>query len=67
MADQSGSGKVKLRWIGHAAFEIQSSGGTKILIDPFIKDNPVTPEPLKELDPDRGRKSKDLACGAPLS
>jgi L-ascorbate metabolism protein UlaG (beta-lactamase superfamily) len=50
MADQSGKGKVKLRWIGHAAFEIESSGGTKLLIDPFIKDNPATPEPLKKLD-----------------
>jgi L-ascorbate metabolism protein UlaG (beta-lactamase superfamily) len=50
MADQSGKGKVKLRWIGHAAFEIESSGGTKLLIDPFIKDNPATPEPLRKLD-----------------
>jgi L-ascorbate metabolism protein UlaG (beta-lactamase superfamily) len=41
---------VKLRWIGHAAFEIESSGGTRLLIDPFIKDNPVAPEPLKKLD-----------------
>ena len=31
MADQSGKGKVKLRWLGHAAFEIESSGGTKLL------------------------------------
>jgi L-ascorbate metabolism protein UlaG (beta-lactamase superfamily) len=50
MANQSGKGKVKLRWLGHAAFEVESSGGTKLLIDPFIKDNPVTPEPLKKLD-----------------
>lgn len=50
MADQSGKGKVKLRWLGHAAFEIESSGGTKLLIDPFIKDNPVTPAALKKLD-----------------
>lgn len=50
MAEQSGRGKVKLRWLGHAAFEIESSGGTRLLVDPFIKDNPVTPEPLKKLD-----------------
>ena len=50
MADQSGKGKVKLRWLGHAAFEIESSSGTKLLIDPFITDNPATPEPLKNLD-----------------
>ena len=56
MSDQSGrsdaraSGDVKVRWLGHAAFEVESPGGTKLLIDPFIKDNPVTPEPLKKLD-----------------
>lgn len=50
MVEQTGKGKVKLRWIGHAAFEIESSGGTRLLLDPFIKDNPVTPEPLKKLD-----------------
>ena len=44
------SGKVKVRWLGHAAFEVESPEGTKLLIDPFIKDNPVTPEPLKKLD-----------------
>ena len=50
MSDKSGTGKVKLRWLGHAAFEVESSGGTKLVIDPFITDNPVTPEPLKKLD-----------------
>jgi L-ascorbate metabolism protein UlaG (beta-lactamase superfamily) len=56
MSDQSGTsgarttGKVKARWLGHAAFEVESPGGTKLVIDPFIKDNPVTPEPLKKLD-----------------
>jgi L-ascorbate metabolism protein UlaG (beta-lactamase superfamily) len=54
MADQTGKGKVKLRWLGHAAFEIESSGGTKLLVDPFITDNPVTPEPLKKLDRYKG-------------
>mgnify|MGYP001597841044 CR=1 FL=1 len=56
MPDQSGksgshtTGKVKVRWLGHAAFEIESPGGTRLLIDPFIKENPVTPEPLRKLD-----------------
>ena len=48
-------GPVKLRWLGHAAFEIESSGGTRLLVDPFITDNPVTPEPLKQLDRYEGR------------
>ena len=50
MSDATKTGTVKLRWLGHSAFEIESSGGTKLLVDPFITDNPVTPEPLKELD-----------------
>jgi L-ascorbate metabolism protein UlaG (beta-lactamase superfamily) len=40
---------VKLRWLGHAAFEITSPGGTRLLIDPFITGNPVTPAQLKDL------------------
>jgi L-ascorbate metabolism protein UlaG (beta-lactamase superfamily) len=62
MADQSGKGKVKLRWLGHAAFEIESSGGTKLLIDPFIKDNPVTPESLKKLDRYSGVDKPSAIC-----
>src|SRR3569832_281548 len=62
MPDQSGSGKVTLRWIGHAAFEIQSSSGTKILIDPYIKENPVAPEPLKRLDRYRNADRPAVIC-----
>jgi len=60
MADQSG--KVKLRWLGHAAFEIESSGGTKLLLDPFITDNPATPEPLKKLDRYKGADKPTAIC-----
>lgn len=41
---------ITARWLGHAAFEITSAGGTKILIDPFISGNPATPAALKSLD-----------------
>ena len=41
---------ITVRWLGHATFEITSSGGTKILIDPFITGNPATPAALKSLD-----------------
>jgi L-ascorbate metabolism protein UlaG (beta-lactamase superfamily) len=47
---QGKSGGVMVRWLGHAAFEVESPGGTKLVIDPFIKDNPATPEPLKKLE-----------------
>ncbi|MEO7457464.1 MAG: metal-dependent hydrolase, partial [Gemmatimonadaceae bacterium] len=39
----------RVQWLGHAAFEITSPGGTKILIDPFISGNPATPDSLKNL------------------
>jgi len=38
-----------LRWLGHATFEVTSSGGTRILIDPFVANNPRTPDSLKSL------------------
>lgn len=41
---------ITVRWLGHAAFEVTSAGGTKIVIDPFITGNPATPAPLKSLD-----------------
>lgn len=50
MSDEFEKGAVRLRWLGHAAFEIESSTGTKLLVDPFITDNPVTPAQLKKLD-----------------
>ena len=40
---------VAVRWLGHAAFEIVSSGGTRILIDPFLSGNPSTPDSLKNM------------------
>jgi L-ascorbate metabolism protein UlaG (beta-lactamase superfamily) len=42
--------QTEIRWLGHAAFEIVSSGGTRILVDPFITGNPATPDSLKRLD-----------------
>jgi L-ascorbate metabolism protein UlaG (beta-lactamase superfamily) len=40
---------ITVQWLGHAAFEITSSGGTKLLIDPFLSANPSTPDSLKRL------------------
>ena len=44
------SASIAVRWLGHAAFEVTSPGGTRILIDPFITGNPSTPDSLKNLD-----------------
>lgn len=41
--------EIQITWLGHAAFEIVSSNGTRILIDPFIKGNPAIPAELKDL------------------
>lgn len=41
--------QITIRWLGHAAFEITSPGGTKLLLDPFISGNPSTPDSLKDL------------------
>ena len=40
---------IQITWLGHAAFEIVSAGGTRILIDPFLKENPATPAEFKDL------------------
>jgi L-ascorbate metabolism protein UlaG (beta-lactamase superfamily) len=41
--------QIQITWLGHAAFEIVSPGGTTILIDPFLKQNPATPAARKDL------------------
>src|SRR2546428_2755856 len=40
---------ITITWLGHAAFEIMTPGGTKLLVDPFLKNNPATPEAFKDL------------------
>ncbi|MEO8199426.1 MAG: metal-dependent hydrolase [Gemmatimonadota bacterium] len=42
--------RITVRWLGHATFEVESAGGTRILIDPFIMGNPATPDSLKSLE-----------------
>ena len=41
--------EIQITWLGHAAFELVSSGGTDLLIDPFLTKNPATPAELKNL------------------
>ncbi|MGH9512699.1 MAG: metal-dependent hydrolase [Terriglobales bacterium] len=38
---------IKLTWLGHATFRIETPGGQTILIDPFITNNPKCPESEK--------------------
>jgi len=41
---------ISITWLGHAAFEIVSPGGTHLLIDPFLTKNPATPVEYKDLN-----------------
>ena len=38
---------VNAYWLGHSAFKLEAPGGSNILIDPFLTDNPSTPEEWK--------------------
>jgi L-ascorbate metabolism protein UlaG (beta-lactamase superfamily) len=40
---------ISISWLGHAAFEIVSPGGTDLLIDPFLSKNPATPAEKNDL------------------
>jgi len=42
-------GGNRITYLGHATFRITTPGGEQILIDPFLTDNPQTPEDLKEV------------------
>ena len=40
-----------LTWLGHATFRVESPGGKRVYIDPFLNGNPKCPE--NELEPER--------------
>src|SRR3954447_10772839 len=39
-----------LTWLGHASFRIDTPGGKRIYVDPFLNGNPKTPDDEKEPD-----------------
>jgi len=41
---------TELTWLGHAAFRIDTTGGKRIYVDPFLNGNPRCPE--SELEPE---------------
>ena len=41
---------VKLTWLGHATFKIQTPGGKTVLLDPWVQGNPACPDNLKQFD-----------------
>jgi L-ascorbate metabolism protein UlaG (beta-lactamase superfamily) len=48
-AHAQAKGKVTVQWIGHATFVVTSPGGTQLLLDPWIAQNPSVPDSLKNL------------------
>ncbi|MDQ4042925.1 MAG: MBL fold metallo-hydrolase, partial [Actinomycetota bacterium] len=42
-------GGTRITYFGHATFRIVTPGDEQILIDPFLTDNPMTPEELKQV------------------
>ena len=40
---------IKITWLGHATFIITTPGGKRILIDPWVKENPACPDELKDV------------------
>ena len=43
---------AKLTFIGHATFGLEADDGTKLVIDPFLADNPVTDVTVDDLEVD---------------
>jgi L-ascorbate metabolism protein UlaG (beta-lactamase superfamily) len=43
---------MKLTWLGHATFQITTPSGTRVLIDPWVMQNPACPDDLKDPDVD---------------
>ncbi len=43
---------MNIKWLGHSAFQIITDENLKILIDPFISNNPVCPIAVEEIDTD---------------
>src|SRR3712207_482892 len=42
-------GGARITYLGHSTFRFTTAGGEQILIDPFLTDNPQTPEELKRV------------------
>jgi L-ascorbate metabolism protein UlaG (beta-lactamase superfamily) len=42
-------GGARITYLGHATFRLTTAGGEQIIIDPFLQDNPQTPEDMKQV------------------
>lgn len=47
--DQIGK-NTKITWYGHATFVFETPGGKRIMIDPWVQNNPACPDNMKRVD-----------------
>ncbi|MFZ3212743.1 MAG: metal-dependent hydrolase [Terriglobales bacterium] len=40
---------IKLTWLGHATFRLETPAGTAVLVDPWVMGNPMCPEAEKKI------------------
>jgi L-ascorbate metabolism protein UlaG (beta-lactamase superfamily) len=43
-------GGIDITWLGHSAWELVSRDGVRLLVDPFLSDNPKTPEDRRTVE-----------------
>ncbi len=43
---------IKITWLGHSTFVLQTPEGKKVLVDPFLASSPVCPEAYHEVETD---------------
>ena len=43
-------GGARITFLGHATFRFVTAGGGQIIIDPFLTENPQTPDDMKQVD-----------------
>jgi L-ascorbate metabolism protein UlaG (beta-lactamase superfamily) len=43
-------GGARITYLGHATFRFVTPGDEQIIIDPFLTENPQTPDDLKRVD-----------------
>ena len=41
----------RLRWLGHSGWEVETIGGARVFIDPWLSGNPVAPLSITDLKP----------------
>ena len=42
--------EVSFTWVGHGTWKAKSAGGKEIIIDPWVMNNPVAPDHLKQVE-----------------